>query len=141
FRERHASWAQESRGLAGCLPGASRVLGEGAAQACRMLPGAPRVPVAEAARAHLVPSGSATRPGCGCRPGSPGAFRERHASRLREPRGLTVCLPGAPRVLLPRRPGRPLGRALFAQSAQGIRPSGLLFLLKAALGLLLGRWT
>src|SRR5438128_3674071 len=32
---------------------------------------------------QLEPSGCATRPGCGSRASSPGAFRVRHASRVR----------------------------------------------------------
>src|SRR5207244_999293 len=130
----------EPRGLTGCLPGASRAPGEGAAQARRML------------------SGSATRPECGNHAGSPGAFRERHASRVREPRGLAGCLPGAPRV-----PSAGATRARRVSSGSATRPptekartasregaviakcprhsvERTLVLLKAVPGLLLGRW-
>src|SRR5438876_27749 len=80
FLEHYASRVREPCGFAGYLLGAPCVPGEGAA------------------RVHRVPSGSATRPGRGSRAGLPGASLEHHASPVREPRGLTGCLPGAPRV-------------------------------------------
>src|SRR5437016_4431747 len=59
----------------------------------------------------------ATRPGRGSRAGSPDVFQERHASREREPRGLTGCLPGAPRV-----PGEGATRAYRVPPGCATRP-------------------
>ena len=58
------------------------------------------------------------RPGCGCSTSSPGALRVRHASRVRVQRGLTGCLPGAPRV-----PGAEAARAHRVPSGSATHPS------------------
>jgi len=49
--------------------------------------------------------------------GSPGACRERHASRVREQRGLAGCLPGAPRI-----PGAGAARGRRVPSGSATRP-------------------
>src|SRR5438132_723188 len=86
LRVRHASRVRVQRGLSECPPGAPRVLGAGAA------------------RAHRVPCGCATRPGCECSAGSSSALRVRHASLFREcPNDL---LEGAARWRVPKGPGQ-----------------------------------
>ena len=86
LRARHASRVPAPRGLTECPASAPRVLD------------------ASTARAHRVPCGRATRPGCRRRAGSPSALRVRHASSFQGcPNDL---LEDAARWRVPTGPGR-----------------------------------